>query len=169
MSKVKLSPENKSAFALIDFMSERDLQEVAEIETLCGLSRWGYDAYAAELFRPEAFMLVARREEFAIENNMKLQGFIAARMAGRELHINNIAVRPESRRKKIGGRLLRAVLELAAVRGAERAFLEVRASNIPAQELYLRNNFQIAGRRENYYRTPPEDALVMTASIFSAR
>ena len=42
-------------------MTEHDLLEVVEIEESCRLSLWGWDAYMAELYRPEAVMLVARR------------------------------------------------------------------------------------------------------------
>jgi ribosomal-protein-alanine N-acetyltransferase len=43
--------------------------------------------------------------------------------------------------------------------------LEVRASNLIAQALYARLGFRIIGRRRGYYAEPPEDALVMSASI----
>ena len=42
-------------------MSEHDLLEVVEIEETTGLSQWGWEAYRAELARPEAVMLVVRR------------------------------------------------------------------------------------------------------------
>src|SRR5256714_1908501 len=37
-------------------MTEHDLLEVVEIEETTGLSQWGWDAYGAELSRPEAVM-----------------------------------------------------------------------------------------------------------------
>lgn len=169
MSQVKIAAESRAprtaigaidSTHAIDAMSERDLREVAEIERTCGLSHWGYEAYRAEMLRPETIMFVARRREAS--GDERLHGFIAARLIGNELHINNIAVRPAARRQGIGGALLRAATRSAVQRGAHTILLEVRASNRAAQELYLRHGFQISGRRANYYRTPPEDALVMT-------
>jgi ribosomal-protein-alanine N-acetyltransferase len=40
--------------------------------------------------------------------------------------------------------------------------LEVRESNVAAQELYRSFGFDVAGRRERYYTDDHEDALVMT-------
>ncbi len=167
MSHAKFSLEMPAPRDAVGLMSDRDLREVAEIEELCGLSRWGYEAYRVELLCPEAIMLVARHHHSAAPtlNGARLHGFFAARMAGDELHINNVAVRPAARRQGIGGALLRAAFEEAVRRGARMAILEVRVSNGIAQAMYLRHGFQIAGRRKDYYRTPPEDALVMTAAL----
>jgi ribosomal-protein-alanine N-acetyltransferase len=41
----------------------------------------------------------------------------------------------------------------------------VRAGNLPAQALYRSRGFEAVGRRRDYYREPPEDALVMRASL----
>jgi len=82
-----------------------------------------------------------------------------------EMHINNVAVRETSRRQGIGHALLDAVMSRGKSAGAQRAFLEVRASNQAAQILYARQGFQIVGRRANYYSGPLEDALVMIVTL----
>ena len=43
--------------------------------------------------------------------------------------------------------------------------LEVRKSNDPAINFYLKFNFKIAGERKNYYSNPIEDAYVMELEI----
>jgi len=56
----------------------------------------------------------------------------------------------------------------AKARGAESAFLEVLASNLPAQSLYARKGFQQQGKRAGYYQTPDgarQDALILTRAI----
>ena len=78
-----------------------------------------------------------------------------------ELHINNLAVMPEYRRAGAAAALLARVLEDGAKMGARRATLEVRHSNEPAQRLYERFNFTIAGVRRGYYTNPVEDALIL--------
>jgi ribosomal-protein-alanine N-acetyltransferase len=146
----------------VEAMTEHDLLEVVEIEETCGLSLWGWEAYRAELERPEAIMLVARsltRDAYA---GRALCGFIAVRMSVDELHVNNIGIRANFRRLRIGTALLKAALDAGFRRGAHAAILEVRAANTPAQSLYRRVGFAVTGRRKNYYRNPTDDALVMS-------
>jgi ribosomal-protein-alanine N-acetyltransferase len=154
----------------VEPMTEHDLLEVVEIEEASGLSRWGWEAYHAELTQGEhALMLVARPTvQSDAANTEKVKGFIAARLIAGEVHINNVAVRHHYRRGGIGSALLLAVLDRAAKNGSETAFLEVRAGNAPAQALYKRCGFKVTGRRANYYSGPLEDALVMSLAIRSS-
>jgi ribosomal-protein-alanine N-acetyltransferase len=66
--------------------------------------------------------------------------------------------------------LLRALLQLARGRGAQRMFLEVRPSNGPAIALYHDEGFNEIGRRPRYYpaRDGREDALVMALELLPA-
>jgi ribosomal-protein-alanine N-acetyltransferase len=153
----------------ISRMSEHDLLEVVEIEQTCGLSAWGWDAYHAEFAQGSAaIMLVAVCADRSLENGKRLAGFIVARLVADELHVNNVAVRPELRRHGIGVALLQEVLDQAAAQGAVSAWLEVRAGNKAAQTLYERCGFQSAGLRRDYYHQPVEDALLMTARLVDA-
>jgi [ribosomal protein S18]-alanine N-acetyltransferase len=150
----------------ISRMNEHDLLEVVEIEQTCGLSPWGWDAYHAELGQGSAaIMLVAVSADRSLENGKRLAGFIVARLVADELHVNNVAVRPELRRHGIGVTLLQEALNQAAARDAVSAWLEVRAGNKAAQTLYERCGFQAAGLRRNYYHQPVEDALLMTMRL----
>lgn len=150
-------------------MTEHDLLEVVAIEEHSGLSVWGWDAYHKELQSPEdVIMLVARTEPrtgnaAADPNHVRtVAGFIVSRLVAGELHVNNVAVRPEFRRQGLAARLLEAVLRQGQSDGARIAFLEVRAGNAAAQALYRRCGFQVTGRRRRYYRQPVEDALLMS-------
>jgi ribosomal-protein-alanine N-acetyltransferase len=78
-----------------------------------------------------------------------------------EIHINNLAIRPQYRQRGIGTALLHHVLAAARQLGARRATLEVRASNDGARRLYERLGFYVAGIRRNYYSNPVEDALIL--------
>lgn len=70
-----------------------------------------------------------------------------------------IAVRPAWRRRGVAERLLRERL----VRGGfERMLLEVRAGNMAARRLYEKLGFAVDGVRKNYYKTPTEDAILMS-------
>lgn len=144
-------------------MSEHDLLEVVEIEEQSGLSRWGWAAYYAELQSGNReLMLVARPMRSSIVVPGPIAGYIVARETAGELHINNVAVRSEYRRRGIGAALLGQVLHEARRREANAAFLEVRSANHAAQALYEKWGFRAIARRANYYSEPREDAVVMS-------
>lgn len=156
-------------------MTEHELLEVVEIEENSDLSLWGWDAYHKELqSREDVIMLVARTRPGTIEARADsgpepaVAGFIVARVVAGELHINNVAVRPEFRRQGIAAQLIEAALRQGQADGARIAFLEVRAGNVPAQGLYCRCGFQVTGRRRRYYRQPVEDALLMSLLLESS-
>lgn len=164
MSIVERAREEAAPAFEIGRTTAHDLIEIVEIEEASGLSRWGWDSYNAELSRPESIMLVARRRQPDSAGKW-LYGFVAARVNLDELHVNNIGVRDEARRRGLGGALLQAALGAGRKLGAESALLEVRAGNLAAQALYRSQGFETVGRRRNYYREPPEDALVMRARV----
>ena len=165
MALARMMVEIELAGSVIVPMSEHDLLEVVEIEESTGLSQWGWEAYRAELEKPEAVMLVARRHAPEAETGRRLSGYIAARINADELHVNNIGVWPEERRRGVGGALLGTALDLAARCGAHEAVLEVRASNLPARAMYERLGFVVVGERKNYYKEPPENAKIMTRRL----
>jgi ribosomal-protein-alanine N-acetyltransferase len=148
----------------IEPMTEHDLLAVVEIEEESGLSPWGWDAYHRELQSPEEVIMLVARADSA---GGGVAGFIVSRLIGHELHVYNVAVRPELRRRRVAARLLRAVLEWGQLRGADLAFLEVREGNSAAQNLYRGCGFAVAGRRRQYYAEPAEDALLMSVSLRS--
>jgi len=142
----------------VDFMRERDLHEVVEIEESSGLNRWGHDAYKRELFtNPNSIMLVARN----LFSASSVVGFFAGWIVEDELHVNNVATHRHFRRLGVGRSLMEYAIDEARRRGARHVLLEVRASNEVAQLLYKELGFRFVGRRRDYYRMPIEDALVM--------
>jgi ribosomal-protein-alanine N-acetyltransferase len=143
-------------------MTEHDLLEVVEIEEQSGLSRWGWAAYYAELQGANRdLMLIAKPARWSSSQSAPIAGYIVARETAGELHINNVAVRSQYRRRGIGAALLNRVVDEARRRKATAAFLEVRSANYAAQALYERSGFKAIARRANYYSEPQEDAVVM--------
>lgn len=148
---------------LITRMTEHDLLEVVEIEETSGLSRWGWAAYYAELQGVNRdLMLIARLASSPIIEHQRIAGYIVARESAGELHINNVAVRDQFRRRGIGNALLGRIVETARKLNVKVAFLEVRSGNHAAQALYERNGFKPIARRTDYYTDPREDAVVMS-------
>lgn len=151
---------------LITRMTEHDLLEVVEIEEQSGLSRWGWAAYYAELQGVNRdLMLIARIAPAPIIEHQRIAGYIVARESAGELHINNVAVRNQYRRRGIGTALLGRILETARRLHAKVAFLEVRSGNHTAQSLYEKNGFRAIARRPDYYTDPREDAVVMSLTL----
>jgi ribosomal-protein-alanine N-acetyltransferase len=58
-----------------------------------------------------------------------------------------------------------AAIHESGRRKARKVILEVRKSNNPAINFYLKFEFRIAGERKNYYSNPIEDAYVMELEI----
>ena len=84
-----------------------------------------------------------------------------------EAHIATIASHPDWRGCGLGLTLMLALLDVAQAAGACLSTLEVRAGNIPAQRLYEKLGFEIAGQRRHYYRDG-EDGLIMTTPPLTA-
>lgn len=82
-------------------------------------------------------------------------------VGAREGDVQTIAVVASVRRTGLGRRLLCALLEAAAERGAREVFLEVRADNLAAQTLYRSEGFEEIGVRLAYYQPDGVDAIVM--------
>lgn len=151
---------------VITRMTEHDLLEVVEIEETSGLSRWGWAAYYAELQGVNRdLMLIARLAHAAIIEHKRIAGYIVARESAGELHINNVAVRDQFRRRGIGDALLARILKTARDLNAKVAFLEVRSGNHAAQAMYQKNGFKPIARRADYYSDPREDAVVMSLEL----
>lgn len=86
-----------------------------------------------------------------------------------EAHITTIAVAPEYRGRGIGELLLNGLIDQALELNTDMLTLEVRVSNIVAQQLYLKYGFRPSGTRARYYTDNGEDALIMwTDSMRSA-
>ena len=136
--------------------SDKDLNGVIEVEVESFTNPWTRDMYSSELQnRSACHILIVRTED------CRVAGFCAFWLVFDEIHINNLALRPQFRTQGIGTALLHHVLAEARELGARRATLEVRASNDPAQRLYERLGFYVAGTRRNYYSNPVEDALML--------
>jgi [ribosomal protein S18]-alanine N-acetyltransferase len=95
-------------------------------------------------------------------------GFIISRLAADEAEILSVAVDRAWRGRGLSRQLLNTHLGHLAGHGIRTVFLEVEENNLPAVRLYQRAGFQVAGRREQYYREPSGQlltALVMQRDL----
>lgn len=140
----------------VEPMRRSDVPIVANIEKRCYATPWHENAYYTELSNRSAVYLVARLEGEVV-------GYCGMWVIMDEAHITTLAVDPDHRGKKIGERLLHALLEEAILHGANRATLEVREGNLIAQNLYCKYGFKNTAIRKNYYSDNQENAIVMWA------
>ena len=133
----------------------------ADIPSLMSIER---EADTASHWSEEQYKLVfsqnSKRNVLVIESADTIYGFVVLHAIAQEWEIENLAVADAARRKGLGMQLLREALNLACRQGAQRIFLEVRASNLAARRLYEKSGFTQSGQRKKYYRNPDEDAVV---------
>ena len=99
----------------------------------------------------------------AVGANGTLLGYGGISLVADEAEIITVAVSPAHRRQGIARALMEHMLRLAEDASAS-VYLEVRASNTPAIELYRSLGFAGTGVRKNYYTSPREDAVLMMRS-----
>lgn len=146
----------------IEPMRLDDLDAVHAIERASFSTPWPPHAYRSELEtnRLATYLVVRARET--------LVAFGGIWLMVDEAHVTTFAVHPAWRRRRIGERLILALLDLALERHANEATLEVRISNLPARRLYEKYGFRPVGVRPRYYSDDQEDALIMTTAALSS-
>jgi ribosomal-protein-alanine N-acetyltransferase len=141
----------------IEPMRRRHLRSVLRIEQQVYPRPWSSSLFMSEL------ALRSTRAYFVARIGRELVGYAGVMMTLDEAHVTTIAVDPKRHRSKVGTRLLLVLAREAIARGATAITLEVRMSNVGAQDLYRRFGFGPVGVRKNYYQEVNEDALVMWA------
>ena len=136
-------------------MRRRHLRRVLSIEARVYPRPWSASLFLSELAqRSTRSYIVARFEGEVI-------GYGGLMFTGLEAHITNIAVDPDLHARKVGTRLLLALVTEAIARGAETISLEVRVSNHAARAMYEKFGFAVVGTRKGYYIETNEDAYLM--------
>lgn len=88
-------------------------------------------------------------------------GFLVFWTIHDEIHILNVAVHPDYRRRGIASRIIERLQARAERQDFAFITLEVREHNQPAIRLYESMGFEVTGRREAYYADTGEAALLM--------
>lgn len=153
---------------LVTPMTVDDLDAIMTLERVCFKDPWTRRMYLADLTQNEIATYLAVRLSNADANHSSLvtrQTSIVAYggfwLMADEAHIATIASHPDWRGCGLGLHLMLALLDIAQANGAHLSTLEVRAGNLPAQRLYEKLGYEVAGRRRHYYRDG-EDGLIMT-------
>ena len=140
----------------ISVMEKGDGEKAAVLEQLCFSDPWT----AGDV---EEFVRNSLDTCFAAWNpeTGTMAGYADLRQIAGEGELLRIAVDPACQGRGIGRKLLEAVTAAARDGGTDALFLEVRAGNERARNLYKSAGFRETGRRKAYYRRPVEDAVLM--------
>ena len=162
-------------------MRVADIPTVVVIERMVYSRPWPVEAYRYEIVensrshyivarlkggqppRPQQGLRAAlRRAISGPEIDETLLGYGGLWLMVDEAHISTLAVHTKWQGKGIGELLLTSLIAKAAEMRAAYITLEVRVSNIRAQNLYEKYGFRKGGLRHRYYSDNNEDALIMT-------
>lgn len=136
-------------------MVQGDVDAVMEIEHKCFSIPWTKEAFVLEIEKNKfAKYLVAELEGTVV-------GYGGFWLIIDEAHITNIAIHPDYRRKGYGNKIVEGLISIARKEGVKKLTLEVRRSNIAAQNLYKKYGFMPYGVRPRYYQDNNEDAIIM--------
>ena len=156
--KQERSQEDLGGNVKIRQMEIHDLPAVLSIERVSFPTPWSENIFREEILSHLCCCPVATIDDQVV-------GYIDFSVVWDEVHLRNIAVHPDCRKKGIASILLGYMITLALEKGAQWATLEVRRSNIGAIELYEKFGFVLTGVRPLYYRDTQEDALIMWADL----
>lgn len=144
---------------LITPMTAEYIDDVYRISKLSFPVAWSKESLANEISKNKHAVYV-----IAIKDNMVL-GYGGMWIIVDECHITNIAVHPEFRRIGIGNAIMLHLKEICRQRYVNFMTLEVRDSNVAAQNMYKKNGFFKVGVRKKYYTDNDEDALIMNCNL----
>ena len=142
-----------------------DIDRIIDIErSWQHLSHWSIDSYY-RLLNDDNFTSSFVAEIEGGRGRTSIVGFVIFHIASDLSEIYNIAVEATHARSGIGQELMAAAVQESGRRKARKVILEVRKSNTPAINFYVKFAFKITGERKNYYSSPIEDAYIMELDI----
>jgi [ribosomal protein S18]-alanine N-acetyltransferase len=164
-------------------MHPDDLEEVMLIEREAFRHPWSPELFRRELEHDWSTILVALEplNPYAFDSGYggapakqapattgsreRIVAFLIYWLVHDEVHILNVAVAPEHRRKGLARMLMAETEKRAHVAKAALMTLEVRRSNQAALDLYREFDYRAVGVRPNYYVDEGEDAIVMVKEL----
>ncbi len=137
-----------------------DIQSIMHLESsIFARDAWSTEIMLGELRSEHCWYLVAFRPE--TPQQIEAYAGLHAPLHSGSADIQTIAVAPEARRGGLGRLLIRTLVNEARKRGATEVFLEVRADNQGAENLYRSLGFEQIAVRKHYYQPDDVDAIVM--------
>lgn len=160
--------------------THHDLEAVwASEREVYGAEAWSLEAMREEILgEHRRYVVIERRTEAGTDSNTDaggssgtstIVGYAGLLVLGTDGDIQTIAVAPGVRGAGYGRLMMTELLDEAARRGARQVFLDVRADNQVARDLYTSLGFQQIGVRPRYYQPDDIDAIVMQLQMGERR
>ena len=154
--------KERKAVVSIRQMKVEDAAAIAELEHQTFSDAWSEKAILDTLRNPKTICLVA-------EKIGKIVGYCIVYTADDEADIARIAVLKESRRFGVASELIHALDVICWENQIQIIMLDVRVSNDDARAFYEKHGFTQDGIRENYYKNPIEDAILMSRAVIPTK
>ena len=139
-------------------MRRKHLRRVLEIEEQLYPRPWTPRTFTSELQQ----MRNGNRYYLVAYVGDSMVGYGGLMFSGDDAHITNIAVDPAFQGRGVATEIMLDLCTIARDRGCTAMTLEVRHTNVAAQNLYRRFGFVPAGVRKKYYENT-DDAIIMWA------
>jgi len=147
-----------------------DLEKVVHINQVCLPENYS-NYFFMDLYEhhPETFIVAEINSELVgyimcrIETGLPDFGLLGIAKRG---HVISVAVLPQYQRRGIGQALMQEAMLRMRMYKAKECYLEVRASNTPAINMYKKLGFETSRTVHGYY-ADGEDAAVMTRKLAS--
>jgi ribosomal-protein-alanine N-acetyltransferase len=142
-------------------MEYGDLDRVLEVERTAYSFPWTRGNFVDSL-------AAGYLAEMLLDDRGALVGYYLAMQGVEEMHLLNLTVAPARQRRGHARTLLDALEQRCLERGVPKLWLEVRASNARARQVYAARGFAEVGLRRGYYpagKGQREDAIVMSRSL----
>ena len=140
---------------------------IDDLDAIMALERASFpsDAWSAAMMREE--LSSPHSAYYVDEQARRVVGYAGLRApaGARDADVQTIAVAAEVRGTGRGRALLETLLREASDRRIGEVFLDVRADNPVAQQLYASEGFTEIARRPRYYQPDDVDAVVMRLDV----
>jgi len=138
----------------------RDIESVYKIENEQFLHSWGKRTFYGQISNPISSFYLS-----ILPDSKEVVGYIIFWLLGETIEIHKIAIKEELKRKGIGTLMINFAQKIGIKKGVKEIYLEVRESNKTAAHFYDQLGFKKMNKRKDYYRNPPEDAIIYAKSL----
>ena len=146
----------------IEPLTPTDLDTIYAIEIAANNHPWQKNFFSSIFTKHHSNWVIKAKAD------QQIMGFAILQIVNDQGELLNIGIHPAAQRKGYGQALLSHLIAIAREKNLQTIFLEVRASNLKAQNLYRKLGFNEMTIRKNYYPSHKgrEDAILMAKDIF---
>jgi ribosomal-protein-alanine N-acetyltransferase len=138
----------------IRWMIRRDMADALDIENDGFEFPWSEDDFIRCLRQRNCIGMVAEQED-------RVVGFMIYELHKTRLHLLNLAVSKDYRRRGVGAQMLAKLTAKLSTQRRTRILLEVRETNLSAQVFFRKQGFRAVSVLRDFYDDTTEDAYLM--------